>query len=329
MVLQNQILSILALSSTLFTCAGLIQERPISVHPVELSEEYLTGDQVMGARLCGTLDLSSAIQNGYSLNGLSGLAWNASENVLYALSDYGVLFYLKPFFEKERLVNVELLGAYPLQDPSGKRLKSDDRDSEGLSFRHDSSGKPQLLVSFEERPRISAYTTTGVFLEDIPLPEVLRDVKHYRGPNQALETVTIHPDWGILTGPEWPLRSADPTQFSLYSLGGKNWTFPRGNAPQNALVDMTVLPDGSLITLERAFVSYFKPMLITLRRVFLTAESAEVREIVVFDTTRGWRIDNFEGLTSLGDGRLLIVSDDNNNPLQRTLLMCLKIDSPL
>jgi hypothetical protein len=87
---------------------------------------------------------------------------------------------------------------------------------------------------------------------------------------------------------------------------------------------MEALPDGSLLTLERAFVSLLRPFIITLRRTQLSAHSKEplsVEDVAVFDTSQGWFLDNFEGLTRHRDQRFFMVSDDNQSALQSTLLV--------
>jgi hypothetical protein len=61
-------------------------------------------------------------------------------------------------------------------------------------------------------------------------------------------------------------------------------------APENsALVDMAALPDGSLLTLERAYASPFQPLIISLRRVWLLAwpgtdPPPKVEEVAVLDS---------------------------------------------
>ena len=42
-------------------------------------------------------------------------------------------------------------------------------------------------------------------------------------------------------------------------------------------------------------------------------------------TDKGWMIDNFEGLTRVAPHRYLMVSDDNDNFFQKTLLIYFEV----
>jgi len=46
---------------------------------------------------------------------------------------------------------------------------------------------------------------------------------------------------------------------------------------------------------------------------------------VVLDNTKGWLLDNFEGLTQHQGRYFFMVSDNNDNRLQRTLLTYFEI----
>ena len=43
------------------------------------------------------------------------------------------------------------------------------------------------------------------------------------------------------------------------------------------------------------------------------------------DSKDGWRLDNFEGLTKVGKNLYLVVSDDNNNIFQKTILVLFEL----
>jgi hypothetical protein len=62
---------------------------------------------------------------------------------------------------------------------------------------------------------------------------------------------------------------------------------------------------------------------ISLRRTRLLADQTllKVENVAVFDTSDGWLLDNFEGLTRHRSRRFFMVSDDNTSPLQSTLLV--------
>ncbi|HYQ90730.1 MAG TPA: esterase-like activity of phytase family protein, partial [Candidatus Competibacteraceae bacterium] len=231
-----------------------------------------------------------------------------------------------PIFSDDRLSDVEFVTAYPLRGPDDKPLRGAFIDAEGLAIIHGDNGVPndsQLVISFEARVRIARYRPNGRWLGDEPLPLPLQDSHTYAGSNKALESVTIDPHWGLLTGPEQPLRGEVPGYVPIYPQNGQRWLYPLYSAPASSLVAMESLPDGSLLTLERAFVSLLRPFVVSLRRTRLLDDQAllKVENVAVFDTSEGWLLDNFEGLTRHRGRRFFMVSDDNTNPLQSTLLV--------
>ena len=303
-------------------CAG----SNVQAVAVPLSQRVAVGDRYMGIRLLGVLRLPQVAVNGLPLHELSGLAWDEDAGLLYAVSDKGLLFHLRPVFSDDRLSDVQFVTAYPLRDADGRPLRGFFADAEDLAIINGDNGIPndsQLIISFEARARIARYSPSGQWLNDEPLPTPLQDSAAYANSNKALEAVTLDPRWGLLTGPEQPLHGEAPGVVPIYAQNGRRWLYPLHSAPASSLVAMESLPDGSLLTLERAFVSLTRPFVISLRRTRLLADQTllKVENVAVFDTSDGWLLDNFEGLTRHRDHRFFMVSDDNTNPLQSTLLV--------
>ena len=95
---------------------------------------------------------------------------------------------------------------------------------------------------------------------------------------------------------------------------------------------MEVLADGSLLTLERGFVSLTRPLVIALRRTRLPSHPSEplqIEEVAVFDTSQGWMLDNFEGLTHHHGQRFFMISDNNHHVLQSNLLVYFELLEPV
>ena len=46
-----------------------------------------------------------------------------------------------------------------------------------------------------------------------------------------------------------------------------------------------------------------------------------------FNSKRGWKIDNFESVARHEGNRYFVISDDNENPIQKTLLLYFEIIS--
>ena len=321
----------------LLLIAALILGLPVSAcatdefqaTPLSLSETFSPGDAYAGIRLLGAVRLASTTINGLRLCGLSGLAWDEDEGLLYVISDIGGLFHLRPTFDAQGyLTGMESAAAYPLRDPLDQPVRAPYDDAEGLTLRNSNNQQPgdsELLVSFEVKPRIVRYRPTGLWKGEERLPARLRDLRNYPNNNQALEAITLDPKEGILVGTEAPLRGDPAGQVRIFRRDGQFWRYPLSNAPGSALVAMEALPEGGLLTLERAFVAPLRPLVISLRWTPLPAPDSEVplkvTDVAIFDSSQGWLMDNFEGLTRYRNRRFFIISDDNCSAWQSTLLM--------
>jgi len=269
----------------------------------------------------GTLALSSEAPDGAPVTGLSGLAWDEDEQLLYAVSDKGRLIHLRPRLAAERLVGVEFVGSFPLLGAKGAPLRDQWRDAEGLvvlDAANGVAGDSELLVSFERYPRIARYSTRGHLLGGLDLPSALADPDRYRSPNKALESLADLSGVGVVTAPETAMRDG---ALSLWALDGRRWDYAPSEYPGASVVAMEALADRRLLVLERAFVSPLWPMVIVVRAADLAADmTAKVSTLAVLHGADGWRLDNFEGLTRHTGNRFFMVSDDNGNGFQRTLL---------
>lgn len=275
-------------------------------------------------RILGALQLPThLLSNRIRFGGLSGLAWDDDDERLYAISDRGVVFGLRPVFRKDRLVDVTLLSANALIDPvAHKPVKWRRSDSEGLDIlnaRNGRKGDAELVVSFEGDPRIARYRPDGRFIADVALSKSLRDVKSYRY-NRMLESVCVHPREGTLTAPEVPMNGQDSKR--LYRADGRSWRIPPGRGD---IVALECLPDGDILLMERDLEKMSLHWIITLRRLRLPAATPmdsllSAQTVVELDGAE-LAIDNFEGLARHRGNRFFMVSDDNNVFLQHTLLV--------
>jgi hypothetical protein len=287
----------------------------------------------MQVRLLGTLHLSNTPINGLAATELSGLAWDEDEQILYAVSDAGYLVHLRPVFAQDRLVNVELIAAYPLLNDDGRPLRHLFTDAEGLAIEHGGNGRKgdtTLLISFEGKPRIDRHTPTGQFIGHVELPIALRHEKDFRCRNCQLESIALDSTLGLVTAPQLPLKTARHEVHSIYDEHSRIWTFPPITPDHCSLVDLTSMGDGHLLALERHYRNVFLPIVFALRRLSFDPHSStggalEVEDLATFNNTDGWSVDNFEGLTRYRGNRYFMVSDDNNSALQSTLLVYFEI----
>ncbi len=270
----------------------------------------------------GAVRLKTRSAEGVHITGISALAWDQDEELLYAVTDHGVMHHLRPLFDKGKLASVELLASYNLRNKNGKRLKGKYRDSEGLfviNAENGIQGDSELIVSFEKNPQITRFTSQGKLIEPYSLPSILADKKNYRTTNQMLEAVTLHPEKGILTIAQRPMKGRKNQR--LYALNGESWEYRMEKHKGNGVTAMEALPDGRILFMERAWHSLLSPLIVTLKEGRFSADGKlQLRVIATLSSSKGWALDNFEGLTRHEGQRFFMVSDDNNSLLQRTLL---------
>lgn len=134
--------------------------------------------------------------------------------------------------------------------------------------------------------------------------------------------MTHHPVRGVIAGLEFASPGMAADESRLFDLDGHEWQWQRGS-DSSGLTDMAPLGDG-LLMLERDFRPG-RPLFITLSQATFERGGLKRRVLARLASDEGWRLDNFEGLTDLGGGRYLMVSDDNFSLLQRSLLGCFEL----
>jgi len=270
------------------------------------------------------LDMGSV--QGVKFAEISDLAYDTKHQRLYMVGDKGALFAFGVTLAGNSLSLRPLRAAY-LRDKRGKRLRKWKRDSEGMCI----DGRGRLLVSFEGDVKIAWVHKEGRkfgrMIRTFPLPKELRKISRYRSKNKSLEALTWHPQYGVLTAPEWPLKKYHKKRHVVYSLRGKRWSFRAEPEARSSLVAMETMDDGNLLVLERSYTGLFSPFVITLKKVFLKGckKRCKSKVLAKLNTHKGWDIDNFEGLTRVGKRRYLMVSDNGDNFYQRTLLIYFEV----
>jgi len=291
-------------------------------------------NQHMNIKLLGSLGMKSTRFDDLPVTELSGITWDNDEKLLYAVSDEGLLYHLRLTIKNNHLEDMTVIYATRLKNKVGEHLKGKYSDSEGLSLSGGNNGKQgdsELIISFENKPRIARYTTRGKFIKSVHLPKKLRKRKHYRDKNKGLESVTEHPTYGTLTAAEFPLSENKMKHQTIYSSAGKKWHFPASGPNKSAITGLETLPNGDLLVLERAWANPFTPITINLRQLHLNKcsnkNACQTQQIASLSGSDGWYLDNFEGLAHYNKNQYLMISDDNNNALQNTVLVLFEIKS--
>lgn len=275
---------------------------------------------------CGSLRLPGKWQDDTPIGGLSDLAWDEDESLLYMISDRGWLHRVRLRFSAGELVGLDPLKTYVLRDSRGRALNEDAADAESMIVQRGNNGvrgDTMLLVGFERDHRIQRFYPNGKSVGKPLKPKGLRDA----ATNAGAEAMGRHPREGIIIGLE---NSPDgsSTNTRLFSLGTRaEWDYPLLEESGNALTALETYGN-DLLALERAFAPP-APLVIGLRRVRLGSDAQiEVETLAQLSSGDGWRLDNFEGLTHLGSNRYLMVSDDNFRMVQETLLSCFEPPAP-
>ncbi len=293
--------------------------------PFRLSDSIGPGGRLGDIRFLGGLVLPSLKVEGLRFSQLSALAWDDDEGLLYALSDKGALFQLRPVLRNGLLTGLRLVRAVPLHAADGKPLKGRRTDAEGMDILHGRNGRrgdAELLVSFERFPRVVRLRPDGRAVRDKPLPAPLAEPRAYDADNRMLEAVCRDDRFGILVVPEAPLREERAGYTRIFSLSGRFWFLsPEGDYRISAL---ECLGSGELLVLERDFGRLYGRIATRLRRVRLAQggqTSVLAKTVVELDAAAGHSVDNFEGLARHRGRRFFMISDDNDLFVQRTLLV--------
>ena len=265
--------------------------------------------------------------DGQKFSEISDIAYLPSKEKLFMISDEGILFVFHAKFG-EKIEVLEPLKAVTLTKRGGKPFKKWRKDSEGLTL----DGKGRLLVSFEGKAKIGWFHKNspkiGQRIRKYRIPSVLRDPDNYRSKNKSLEALAWHPKYGILTVTEWPLKRDHKKRQTVYALNGKRWHFKAEPEARSAVSAIEVMDDGNLLVLERSYTGLMDPFVVTLKKVYLDRCRhgwCHSEVLLKMNSHQGWDVDNFEGLAKVGKRRYVMVSDDNDNFFQRTLLIYFEV----
>ncbi|MFC8665733.1 esterase-like activity of phytase family protein [Streptomyces sp. NPDC057199] len=242
----------------------------------------------------------------------------------------------------------------PLADETGAAL-----DSEGLAVDRDGT----RLIASETEPSVRRYARDGRILDRLPVPDALKVAPAGRATtNQTFEGLTFLPGrHTLLAGMEGSL-AGDTTGIVRFQTWERQRGHFALDAQYGYRTDTglnvsetTATPDGRLLVLERGFTAgvgnTVRLYLADLRRATntsgidnLTGQSGVrlARKTLLADLVNcpslgaqakqpqpNPLLDNIEGLAVTGGGHgrlnLLLVSDDNQNPVQITRFYSLRV----
>ncbi len=263
--------------------------------------------------------------------GFSGLAIDKTGTRLLALSDAGSWLAAKLVYRGGRIEKLVDAVVGPLRGRDGKVLSGGkNADSEAIAFARPGMITGEAYISFEQRHRIAVVPVTqkgiGAAKRHLPLPPRAKAAKGNKG-LEAIAPLRAGPSKGKLLAmlqedadeeadtAGWLIGGKKPGAVRLKQIGGF------------AVTDMTSLPGGDLIVLERRF-RFSEGVKFRIRRI--KAQTVKPGALldgdILLETDDTREIDNMEGIAVHRDGAgrtiLTIISDDNFNlRFQRTLLM--------
>ncbi len=283
-----------------------------------------------GRRRFGALTLLSSFAlkaNDNRFGGLSGVALDASGHNLYVVSDRGYGLSARLIHDTiGRLIGFDHWEIVPLKTPQGLRVKRRMVDAEAIVQERDGA----WLVAFENRHRIWRYPPApeafGALPEPVNIPQTLS-----RAPrNGGVESMTRLPDGRLLVLTE-KFHNADGSLkgwlLSEGNTAGVSYLTSDGFAP----TDLAALAQGDVLVLERRY----RPtsgVAIRLRNIpgNQLQPRARLRGRELVHLNMSVVIDNFEGLavreSPQGEILLYMISDDNFNFFQQTLLFQFRLD---
>jgi hypothetical protein len=267
-------------------------------------------------RYRGGLTLSASEPH---FGGLSGLIVSADGTKITAVSDMGYwLASSLGYGSGGDLVSIADVRMGPLLAPDGKPTTGKLRgDAESIT----PDGRGGFLVGFEQTHRLWRYPTLAGRPTTVQAPKELSQAPA----NGGLEALAKLEDGRFLALTE---QLAVPGGTRGWIGGPKRWqpltlVADGGFAPTAA----AVLPDGDVLVLERRF----PPVGARVLRI----DAASIKAGATLDGQELARlegatvVDNMEGIAarkgSNGETLIYLLSDDNFNPLQQTLLLMFEL----
>lgn len=313
----------LLLAAPALLSAGCVQAQVASPRAAMPAARPLALPALPGSKLepLGGLVIDNAV---LGFGGLSGLHLT-DDLQLTAIADIGRWLTARLVLDAQlKPLGLADLRSGPLRDGAGASLPR--------GFAGDAEGLARLpngdwLVSFERWHRLRSYARMDAPARYVEAPPELAEAPG----NGGLESLAVLADGRWLMIAEGWNVAGQPTRVRRVWLGGpqRGWT-RLGYRPEDPMdpCDAHGLPDGGALVLERSFSVFggFRGRLVRLS----ARQLAEAAEGQVLEGEELLRLepplptDNYEGVAVArhgGRSLVAVVSDDNQNMLQRTLLL--------
>ena len=291
---------------------------PVTATPVPINDAALeagTGQLVYAGGVHITSDFNR-------LHGLSDIKFEDATN-FWSITDEGLLVRGRVQLDASgRLVGVEGMQVRPLVDPDNQPLIPKYlADAEGLALMPNG----ELLVSFERAHRVWRYDREGRWLGERVIPDFAFTE------NEGMEAIAasdrLNAFWvGGENGGLWLCSPAACEEHEAPPA-----IPPTDNELRLVSLDSGGRHAGLQFELRRSYNAQTNTNTIQINR----QSRADCQGVCMRPTFIPWRftapatVDNFEGIAAVrrpdGGVRLYILSDDNFNPDQRTLLLAFDV----
>ena len=313
------ILATLAIGGARTTYKNISQN--IALTPLLLDETNPKRTSVGGLSFLGAWELRS--DNG-DFGGISALV-ALKDGRLLGVSDAGALigFGMSGDVRADRPFIAALPGAF------GKGITYKDRDSEGIAY---DAVSGRVWVSYEHKHAIRRFPASMSRVDGMIRPATMRGWPRNSGAEalvrlndgRFLAFAEGGPDDGIYPAIQF---SGDPVE-----AGTTQYSFRYRPTQGYRITDASQLPDGRLLVLERriGFPEGFTAKLLILDPIKIVRDATVAGEIIA-TLAPPLLVDNMEGLAITQEkGRTIIwlISDNNFNAIQRTLLLKFALTLP-
>lgn len=312
--------------------SGLYQESPLSFEPIALHFRDPTIERVGHLTYLGGLQVRSEDKR---FGGLSGLQISSDGQTMLAISDRGYWVGATLDYDGDRLVGMRNVIVSPLLDRNGRPLNDKDKkeaDAEAIAELPGSG----IVVSFEGNNRLWHYGATlsdaifGKRPHPLPLPVDIAKAIKKLPENGAIEAIATMADGTLLAIAED--GEEDDGNHLAWLIGATTIAqFTYRTDEDFSPTDASFLPNGDLVVLERRFTLLHG---LATRLKLVKKRDIKPDKVVagaeVASLAFPFNIDNMEGITArqgaAGETLLYLVSDDNYNPLQRTMVMVFRLE---
>lgn len=284
----------------------------LSLAAIPLTMAGAAAEMRPALEVLGELEAPAEGPDGIKIDELSGLAWDADEQLLYAVSDSGAIHHFRVRLEGAAIREIQPVFSAKLAATAGGSRPL--VNAEGLDVLNGDNGRrsdTELLIVLEDGPAVARFTSRGEHVGDIALPDRLRDRSRYSGKNSRLESVAFDARRGALTAPETPMLGEPRDMHTLYAADGTTWSFKAFQPERSDIKAVELMPDGNVLILERTRVE--KGALPIARLRYLDRASCTgggvCRPVELSAPANAMLEDNFEGLTRLSDNLFLMVTD--------------------